>query len=86
MARRSHDETASHAFRALALWLQVAESIGRKLSDYGRLVFADKTTSKFVVVELCIHTCIPSKQRAEQRAHLLFCLARHDLLSDNVSQ
>lgn len=61
------------------MWLQVAESIGRKLSNYGRLVFADKTTTKFVVVELCIHTCIPSKQRAEQRAHLLFCLARHAL-------
>lgn len=28
------------------------------------------------MVELCIHECIHVKQRAEQRAHIFFCLAR----------
>ncbi|CAK0742759.1 hypothetical protein CVIRNUC_001419 [Coccomyxa viridis] len=73
----SHAAIAPGSYTPILHEWEVAESIGRKLSNYGRLVFADKTTTKFVVVELCIHTCIPSKQRAEQRAHLLFCLARY---------
>ena len=36
-------------------------------------------TCRFVVVELCIHECVHVKQRAEQRAHAFFCLAKCEL-------
>ncbi|CAL5225400.1 g8210 [Coccomyxa viridis] len=58
----------------------VAESIARKPVDFGNLIFTDLTTTRFVVVEL--ERCLvgegqPAKFRAEQRAHILFCLAKY---------
>ncbi|CAL8471219.1 g10761 [Coccomyxa elongata] len=56
---------------------QLVESIGRKTSDYGQLVFCDTAAKRFVIVEMCFCPCIHLKERALNRAHLLFCLARY---------